>query len=178
MISRAPYVLFARGATSFLARPMQDLVTVTGSRAASAYGEHVAAELAGDLANDERVLVAGGTYGVEAAAHCAALSAGGDAIVGPPVAWTAPTRTGNRDLLDRVGDVGALVSELPLGSAPHAASVPGSLPTAGGHLSRNGGRGGRRTIGGMRVTAEARQFGRGVGAVPGPVASATSHGPH
>lgn len=86
MISRAPYVLFARGATSFLARPMQDLVTVTGSRAASAYGEHVAAELAGDLANDERVLVAGGTYGVEAAAHCAALSAGGDAIVGPPVA--------------------------------------------------------------------------------------------
>ena len=32
---RAPYVLFMRGATSFLARPMQDLVTVTGSRAAS-----------------------------------------------------------------------------------------------------------------------------------------------
>jgi len=39
---------------------MQDLVTVTGSRAASAYGEHVAGELAGDLANRERVLVAGG----------------------------------------------------------------------------------------------------------------------
>ena len=56
---RAPYVLFVRGATSFLARPMQDLVTVTGSRAASAYGEHVAGELAGDLANRERVLVAG-----------------------------------------------------------------------------------------------------------------------
>ena len=55
-----PYVLFVRGATSFLARPMQDLVTVTGSRAASAYGEHVAGELAGDLANRERVLVAGG----------------------------------------------------------------------------------------------------------------------
>lgn len=32
---RAPYVLFVRGASSFLARPMQDLVTVTGSRAAS-----------------------------------------------------------------------------------------------------------------------------------------------
>ena len=38
---RAPYVLFVRGATSFLARPMQDWVTVTGSRAASGYGEHV-----------------------------------------------------------------------------------------------------------------------------------------
>ena len=54
-----PDDLFVRGAASFLARPWNDLVTVTGSRAASAYGEHVAAELAGDLANRERVLVAG-----------------------------------------------------------------------------------------------------------------------
>ena len=30
---RAPYVLFVRGATSFLAQPLNDLVTVTGSRA-------------------------------------------------------------------------------------------------------------------------------------------------
>lgn len=59
---RAPYVLFVRGTTSFLARPLNDLVTVTGSRAASAYGEHVAGELAGDLANRERVLVAGGWW--------------------------------------------------------------------------------------------------------------------
>lgn len=59
---RASYVLFVRGTTSFLARPLNDLVTVTGSRAASAYGEHVAGELAGDLANRERVLVAGGWW--------------------------------------------------------------------------------------------------------------------
>ena len=176
--ARAPYVLFARGATSILARPMQDLVTVTGSRGASAYGEHVAAELAGDLANHERVLVAGDTYEVEAAAHRAALSAGGDTIAVLAGGVDRPYPNGNRDLLDRVGDVGALVSELPPGSAPHAASVPGSLPTAGGHLSRDGGRGGRRTIGGMRVAAEAHQFGREVGAVPGPVTSVTSHGPH
>ena len=77
---RAPFVLFVRGATSFLARPLNDLVTVTGSRAASAYGEHVAAELAGDLANRECVLVAGGAYGVEAAVHRAVLAAGGDTI--------------------------------------------------------------------------------------------------
>ena len=81
---RAPYVLFVRGTPSFLARPLNELVTVTGSRAASAYGEHVAGELAGDLANRERVLVAGGTYGVEAAVHRAVLAAGGDTIaVGP-----------------------------------------------------------------------------------------------
>lgn len=66
-----------RGATAFFARPVIDLVTVTGSRATSAYGKHAADELAGDLANRERILVAGGTYGVESAAHRSALAAGG-----------------------------------------------------------------------------------------------------
>ncbi|MDK9347590.1 DNA-processing protein DprA [Propionibacterium freudenreichii] len=74
---RAPYVLFVRGATSFLARPMNDLVTVTGSRAASAYGEHAAGELAGDLANRERVLVAGGWWRLWCRGCCAPCGVGG-----------------------------------------------------------------------------------------------------
>ncbi|UBH24007.1 DNA-protecting protein DprA [Micrococcus porci] len=175
---RAPYVLFVRGAASFLARPMQDLVTVTGSRAASAYGEYVAAELAGDLANRERVLVAGGAYGVESAVHRAALAAGGDTIAVLAGGVDRPYPSGNRDLLDRVGDVGALVSELP----------PGSVPTRHRFLARS------RLLGAMSaatvvveagarsgaigVAAEAHQLGRQVGAVPGPVTSVTSHGPH
>lgn len=55
---RAPYVLFVQGTTSFLARPLNDLVTVTESRSVSAYGEYVAGEPSGDLVNRERVLVA------------------------------------------------------------------------------------------------------------------------
>lgn len=175
---RAPYVLFVRGASSFLARPLQDSVTVTGSRAASAYGEHVAIELAGDLANRERVLVAGGAYGVEAAVHRAALAAGGGTIAVLAGGVDRPYPSGHRDLLDRVGDVGALVSELP----------PGAVPTRHRFLARS------RLLaamsaatvvveaaarsGALRVASEARQLGRQVGAVPGPVTSATSHGPH
>jgi len=88
---RAPYVLFVRGATSFLAQPLQDVVMVTGSQAASAYGEHVAAELAGDLANRDRVLVAGGADGVEAAVHRAVLAAGeGARSPCSRVWWAAP----------------------------------------------------------------------------------------
>lgn len=175
---RAPYVLFVRGATSFLARPMQDLVTVTGSRATSAYGEHVAAEMAGDLANRERVLVAGGAYGVEVTVHRAVLAAGGDTIAVLAGGVDRPYPSGHRDLLDRVGDVGALVSELP----------PGSVPTRHRFLARSRLLGamsaatvvveaGARS-GALRVAAEAHQLGRQVGAVPGPVTSATSHGPH
>lgn len=175
---RAPYVLFVRGATSFLARPLQDLVTVTGSRPASAYGEHVASELAGDLANRERVLVAGGAYGVETAVHRAVLAAGGDTIAVLAGGVDRPYPSGNRDLLDRVGDVGALVSELP----------PGSVPTRHRFLARSRLLGamsaatvvveaGARS-GALRVASEAHQLGRQVGAVPGPVTSVTSHGPH
>lgn len=175
---RAPYVLFVRGATSFLARPMNDLVTVTGSRAASAYGEHVAADLSGDLASRERVLVAGGAYGVEAAVHRAVLAAGGDTIAVLAGGVDRPYPSGHRELLDRVGDVGALVSELP----------PGSVPTRHRFLARSRLLGamsaatvvveaGARS-GALRVAAEAHRLGRQVGAVPGPVTSVTSHGPH
>ena len=41
---RRPYVLWTRGTTSFLARPLSDLVTITGARAATSYAAHVAAE--------------------------------------------------------------------------------------------------------------------------------------
>ncbi|WP_019482531.1 DNA-processing protein DprA [Arthrobacter sp. TB 23] len=47
---RTPYVLWARCATSFLARPMEDFVTITGSRASTSYGQHMAGSLAADIA--------------------------------------------------------------------------------------------------------------------------------
>ena len=77
---RRPYVLWTRGTTSFLARPVDDRVTITGARAATSYGEHVAGQLASDLASAERIVVAGGAYGIEGAAHRAALASGGGMI--------------------------------------------------------------------------------------------------
>ena len=56
---RRPYVLWTRGTTSFLARPLSDFVTITGARASTSYGEHVAGQLASDLASAERIIVAG-----------------------------------------------------------------------------------------------------------------------
>ena len=70
----APYVLWVRGASSFLSRPLQDFVTITGSRASTSYDDHVARELAASTVADELVVVAGGAYGIEGAAHKAALA--------------------------------------------------------------------------------------------------------
>src|SRR5699024_1959901 len=123
---RAPYLLWARGATSFLTRPMNDLVTITGARASTSYGEHVAGELAGDLTKNERVTVAGGAYGIEGAVHRGSLASGGDTIAVLAGGVDRPYPNGHRGLLDRVADVGVLVSELP----------PGSMPTRHRFLAR------------------------------------------
>ncbi|MGO1922073.1 MAG: DNA-processing protein DprA [Microbacterium sp.] len=175
---RAPYVLWTRGATSFLARPVTDLVTITGARAATAYGEHVAGDLAADLANRGHVIVAGGAYGIEGAAHRAALAAGGDtiAILAGGVDRLYPA--GHSDLLRRIADVGLLVSELPPGSAPtrHRFLARGRVMAALSGASVVAEAGTRS--GSLHVAAHARALGRGVGAVPGPVTSVASAGPH
>lgn len=109
----APYVLWTRGASSFLSHPMSDLVSITGARACTSYGEHVARELASSVAADERVVVAGGAYGIEGASYQAALAAGGHTIAILANGVDRPYPVGHRDLLDRVADVGLLVSEVP-----------------------------------------------------------------
>ncbi|WP_203566456.1 tyrosine-type recombinase/integrase [Aestuariimicrobium ganziense] len=49
---RAPYLLWTRGAASFLTTALSDRATITGSRGATSYGEQVAGELAMGLADD------------------------------------------------------------------------------------------------------------------------------
>ncbi|MGN6161388.1 MAG: DNA-processing protein DprA [Marmoricola sp.] len=175
---RAPYVLWARGAASFLARPLADFVTITDSRAATSYGEHVAGDLAAGFSGAGRVVVAGRAYGIEGAAHRAALAVGGDTIAVLAGGVDRPYPNGHHELLEGIAGVGLLVSELP----------PGSTPTRQRFLAR-----GRLMAalsmasvvveasarsGSLGVAAEAHRLGRGVGAVPGPVTSVTSAGPH
>ena len=175
---RAPYLLWTRGATSFLTTPLSDRATITGSRASTQYGEHVTGELAMGLADEERVIVAGGAYGIEGAAHKSALAAGGQTIAVLAGGLDRPYPAGHSDLLDRIGDVGLLVSELP----------PGSAPTKHRFLARNrllAALSGATVIpeagprsGTMTTVIAARDLGRGVGAVPGPVTSVASAGPN
>ena len=175
---RRPYVLWTRGTTSFLARPLNDLVTITGARASTSYGEHVAGQLASDLSSAERIIVAGGAYGIEGAAHRAALASGGDTIAVVANGVDRPYPMGHRELLERVADLGLLVSEVP----------PGAVPTRHRFIARTrlmaalsaatvvveaGARSGS-----MKVAQFAHDLGRNVRAVPGPVTSATSVGPH
>ncbi|MDQ0725587.1 DNA-processing protein DprA [Microbacterium sp. W4I20] len=76
--ANAPSALWVRGRPELLVA--EPRVAVVGARAASGYGEHVAAELAGDLAATGAVIVSGGAYGIDGAAHRAALGVQGATI--------------------------------------------------------------------------------------------------
>lgn len=173
---RAPYVLWTRGATSFLAGPLRERVTITGSRAATNYGTEIARDLAANLADDERIIVAGGAFGIEGAAHRGALAQGGQTIAVLACGVDRAYPSAHRDLLEQIGDVGLLASELPPGTVPSRerflargrllAALSGAtvIPEAGVRS------------GAIQTADRAYALRRGLGAVPGPVTSAASQG--
>ncbi|MEX3564771.1 DNA-processing protein DprA [Micrococcus endophyticus] len=175
---RAPYVLWAKEATSFLANGQEDRVTITGSRASTSYGDHVAGELAHDASHAEQIVVSGGAYGIDGAAHRAALSSGGQTIAVMPAGLDRLYPAGHRDMLEQVGDVGLLMSEMPPGAAPtrHRFIARGRLLAALSSATVIVEAGARS--GSLHVAREAHALGRSVGAVPGPVTSAASTGTH
>ncbi|MEV4735288.1 MULTISPECIES: DNA-processing protein DprA [unclassified Microbacterium] len=172
----APLLLWVRGETRLLAAAPQ--VAIIGARAATAYGEHIAGEFAGELAATGTVIVSGGAYGIDGAAHRAALGVGGATVAFLAGGVDRAYPQGHRDLLERVRTTGAVVSEVPCGTAP----------TKWRFLSRN------RLIaavsdatvvieagwrsGSLNTAGHAASLGRPLGAVPGPVTSATSEGCH
>ena len=174
---RAPLVLWAIGPLR-LDDVAERAAAIVGTRACTAYGEHVAADLSAGLAEHDVAIVSGGAYGIDGVAHRAALSADGMTVAvlagGVDVLYPA----GHSALLHRVGATGLLVSEYP----------PGVRPARHRFLTRNrlvAALSGATVVveagirsGAASTAAWARALGRVVCAVPGPVTSAASTGCH
>lgn len=120
-IAAAPILLWARGNPAFAAA---SLVAIVGSRAASAYGEEAAAHIARDVARAGVGVVSGLARGCDAAAHRAALEAGGTtvAVLGCGVDVVYPAE--HRKLQAAIAERGLLVSEFPPGTPPLPAHFP------------------------------------------------------
>ncbi|MBY8879460.1 DNA-protecting protein DprA [Streptomyces sp. PLK6-54] len=112
-----PYGLWVRGDASLRMWALRS-VAVVGARACTDYGVHMAALLGSGLAAAGWVVVSGAAYGVDGAAHRAALAAGGATIGvvagGVDVAYPR----GNADLIGRIAEHGLLIGELPPGDHP------------------------------------------------------------
>lgn len=121
-ISRPPPLLYVRGNSEALHLPQ---IAIVGARRASVAGLDNARAFAADLAAAGFAIASGLALGVDAAAHRGALQGEGKtvAVLGSGVDRFYPRR--NVKLAeDILAGGGAIVSELPLGSAAEAANFP------------------------------------------------------
>ena len=161
-----------------LAQTCHDSIAVVGSRSATTYGAHIAADLAAHAASHGLAVVSGAAFGIDQAAHRGTLGGGGTTVAvlacGVDRAYPAAHRT----LLEHIAAEGAVVSEL----------RPGCSPTRVRFLGRN------RLIaaltrgtvvveaavrsGALNTASWAQRLNRVLMGVPGPVTSAPSEGVH
>ncbi|MEV3965203.1 DNA-processing protein DprA [Nocardia sp. NPDC050193] len=175
--SESPIALWVRG-TARLDLFGQYRIAVIGARAASDYGIRVAADFAGTFATAGWTVVSGGAFGVDAAAHQAALVRHAPTIAVLATGVDRAHPSAHAGLFDRISEHGLLVSEYPPGSP---AATPRFL-----HRNRLVAALSRAVVipecglrSGSHNTARwAHTLGRPVFAVPGPVYSAASAGCH
>ena len=168
-----PTTLWWTGDWSVMARP---LVAVVGTRRATSYGLRVTREIAGALARGGACVVSGMALGIDAAAHRAALDAGGTTIAilgnGVDVAYPRSHAALHREIIER----GLVLSEMPPGARSHGGSFIKRNRIIAGIA--------RATIvveapfgsGALSTANAALELGRDLGAVPGPIDSPQSQG--
>ncbi|MDQ3506148.1 MAG: DNA-protecting protein DprA, partial [Actinomycetota bacterium] len=113
-----PLALWLRGKGD-LARLTGRAVAVVGARASTSYGTEQAAQLGFDLAERGWTVVSGGAFGIDAAAHRGALSAGAPtlAVLAGGIDRNYPAA--HAALFERIAQDGLLISEWPPGCAPY-----------------------------------------------------------
>ncbi|WP_409238643.1 DNA-processing protein DprA [Streptomyces sp. PA5.6] len=172
-----PVGLWVRGRPSLRIWGLRS-VAVVGSRACSGYGAHMAAELAAGLAERGWVVISGGAYGVDGAAHRGALGAGGATVAVLACGVDRPYPRGHAGLIGRIAEQGLVVGELPPGDHPTpsrfilrnrviAALTRGTVVVEAAYRS-----------GALATALGAQELGRFVMGVPGPATSGLSAGVH
>lgn len=173
----APLALWVRGSVTALDR-RGGSIAVVGSRDASSYGEHVAMDLGAGLCDRGFTVVSGAAYGIDGMAHRASLASRGTTVAYLAGGVDRLYPAAHHDLLLRIAATGAVASELPCGSAPTkwrflqrnrliAAASDATVVVEAGRRS-----------GSLNTAGHAAALGRPIGAVPGPVTSASSEGCH
>jgi DNA processing protein len=119
-----PLTVFLKGNYNLLET---DCLSFAGSRDASSRALEWTQEVSSTLAVEGYSIVSGGAFGVDAAAHEAALDAGGNTIIVSPSGHDNPYPAANAELFDRVEQNGLIISH----------RFPDEEPARGGFLYRN-----------------------------------------
>lgn len=175
--ARSPHGLWILGSANLRLLALRS-VSIVGARSATAYGESLARHIAATLADRGWLVVSGGAFGIDAAAHRGALDAGGASacILAGGVDIAYPRS--HEALFSRMIADGVLISETAMGGAAlrqrflSRNRLIASL-TRGTVVIEAALRSGSRT-----TAREASGMLRPVMAFPGPVTSAMSAGCH
>ncbi len=172
-----PYALWLHGDADLRFSCLRS-VAVVGSRAATPYGTHVAAELGAGLSERGWGVVSGGAHGIDGAAHRGALACEGPTVAvlacGADVAYPSA----HQQLFAAIRERGVLVSECPMGAHPTrprflirnrviAALSRGTVVVEAAVRS-----------GALNTAGHAIALNRHLAAMPGPVTSEFSAGCH
>jgi DNA processing protein len=170
-----PFALVGKGDRSLLTR---DSLAIVGSRNPTSYGVRMANEFAAGFADRDFVVVSGGAYGIDTAAHRGSLAAEGPtiAVLGGGVVDGYPS--GNEKLFREIEESGLLIAEVMprVHAVPHrflirnrliAALSKGTLVVEAAYRS-----------GSLRTARDASDLMRTVMAIPGSITSPASEGCH
>jgi DNA processing protein len=172
-----PIGLVIKGKRSVL-NDLDKSISIVGSRKPTSYGHQIAKTLAMQAARRDLLVVSGGAYGIDTAAHIGALAAGGKTICVLAGGVNRLYPNDNKKLFDHISTSGLLISEVMpnVASKPYRFLIRNRLIAA---LSK-------ATVvveaefvsGSIRTARDAAEIFRPVFAIPGEVTSALSEGCH
>lgn len=173
----APLGLWVRG-NARLDAALARSVSIVGARAASNYGTKCASDLAWDLAARGISVVSGGAFGIDAAAHRAAIARDATTIAFMAGGVDRFYPAANSELFEQVLERGAIVSETAPGMTPmrHRFLLRNRLIAAASLVTVIVEAGWRS--GALNTARHALELSRVVAAFPGSVYSASSTGTH
>ena len=117
-----PAVLFVRGDLDCLNN--KTAVAMIGARSPTRYAFHATQQIAGDLSENDFLIVSGGALGIDAAAHTGALRRKQKTVLVMGCGFFSGYLQENQQLREAVAQHGALVTEYPPTMNPNAGSFP------------------------------------------------------
>ena len=153
-------------------------VAIVGSRQATPYGLRVTETLAGELSGLGFTIVSGFARGIDAAAHRAALAAGGRTITVLGCGLDVDYPSEHASLRAEIAGSGAVLTEFALCTPPYATNFPRRNRIISGLALGVVVVEAAEDSGSLITARLALEQGREVFAVPGPIDAPTSRGPH
>ena len=176
-LNSPPIGLVIKGKRNIL-NDLDKSISIVGSRKPTSYGHQIAKTLAMQAVRRDLLVVSGGAYGIDTAAHIGALAAGGKTICVLAGGVNRLYPNDNKKLFDHISTSGLLISEVMpnVASKPYRFLIRNRLIAA---LSK-------ATVvveaefvsGSIRTARDAAEIFRPVFAIPGEVTSALSEGCH